>query len=177
MGIARIAFAACGLLVVDWACAAPEPALSPGISDGPLPVDGPATSRTEERRVWEHHHRMKDFESLRPAFLSRGHGVGDWQAVVQGSEGVSDGLKALVQPGDRMPVGTVLVQSHRHLEGAELGMFVMEKKARGYFPDGGDWQYTVVRSDGRIEMDGKLEACARCHAEAEVDFVFNRVDK
>jgi cytochrome c553 len=60
---------------------------------------------------------------------------------------------------------------------AELGVFVMEKKAEGYFPAGGDWEYIVVARDGRIEARGQLATCARCHAEAPVDFVFPRIPR
>jgi cytochrome c553 len=112
-----------------------------------------------------------------PSFRSRGHGTGDWDAELRGNPGSGATLDGLVR-GARMPVGTLLVQRHqqRQVE-AELGVFVMEKKAEGYFPAGGDWEYIVVARDGRIEARGQLATCARCHAEAPVDFVFPRIPR
>ena len=112
---------------------------------------------------------------LLPEFRSRGHGTGDWSAELRGSKGAGKALDELVH-GDSMPAGTLLVQTHQQLpSGAELGTFAMEKRGKGYFPEGGDWEYFVVGRDGYVEARGKLEPCARCHAEARIDFVFPRM--
>ncbi len=121
---------------------------------------------------WEKHDAIGDLEVLLPDFPSRGHGTGSWDATLLGSEGAGEALDALV-PGRALPVGTLFVQKHRQRHvGEEIGYFVMEKQRKGYFPAGGDWEYAVVRRDGRVEHRGKLEPCARCHAEAAVGFVF-----
>lgn len=159
-----------------WASCAPrEPSFVPGVSDAPT-TGGPtsASSASAQPQRWEHLNRVDKLEVLTPSFPSRGHGTGDWDAELRGNVGSGAALDALVR-GAQMPVGTLLVQRHqqRQVE-AELGSFVMEKRAAGYFPAGGDWEYLVVARDGRIEARGKLATCARCHAEAPVDFVFPR---
>jgi hypothetical protein len=82
-------------------------------------------------------------------------------------------MAALIGPSNRLPVGSVLVQRHTQRQGGvDFGLFAMQKREAGYFPAGGDWEFVVVGRDGRVEARGKLESCARCHAEAPVDFVF-----
>ncbi len=168
-------FVGVGVMVGLCACSPGEPKFSPGTSDGPLPVNGPSSRADEEAKRWEHFERVHELEILVGTFRSRGHGTGTWDGELRGSLGASEALRGLVGRTDRMPKGTVLVQSHRQHGGNEVGMFVMEKRQEGYFPGGGDWEYAVIGRDGRIEARGKLESCARCHAEAEVDFVFARV--
>jgi hypothetical protein len=72
-------------------------------------------------------------------------------------------------------VGSLLVESHvqRH-SGASLGMFAMRKREPGFFTAGGDWEYLAIERDGLIVASGKLDACARCHADAAAGFVFPR---
>jgi hypothetical protein len=50
--------------------------------------------------------------------------------------------------------------------------FAMVKRSAGYDPAGGDWEYLVVDSTGRIEQRGRLPLCARCHADAPHDHLF-----
>lgn len=168
------------ILLVGWmtvglgACAPQDPNFSPGSSDGPLPVDGPTSRVADEAKRWEHFERVNELDVL-GTFRSRGHGTGMWDGELRGGPGVLEALRGLVGRGDQMPKGMLMVQSHRRHGGDEVGMFVMEKREEGYFPEGGDWEYAVVGREGRIEARGQLESCARCHAEAEVDFVFFRV--
>lgn len=53
--------------------------------------------------------------------------------------------------------------------------YVMERGAPGSYPEGGDWAYGVLAADGSVQAFGKLPLCARCHAEAPFDHVFERV--
>jgi hypothetical protein len=140
-----------------------------------LPVEVRSPRADEAAKRWEHFERVHELDVLLGTFRSRGHGTGTWDGELRSSPGASEALRGLVGLGDRMPKGTLLVQSHRQPGGSEVGMFVMEKREEGYFPGGGDWDYAVVGRGGRLEARGKLESCARCHAEAEVDFVFARV--
>lgn len=179
-GRARLARACmlflCTALLAAGSCTPRDPSFMPGASEGPRPVGGSkpdAGAKLPAR--WEPFDRVDQLEVLSPGFRSRGHGTGDWDAELRGSPGAGEKLDSLV-PGSVMPVGTLLVQRHQQQQtAAPLGAFVMEKKPSGYFPEGGDWEYLVVGRDGRIEARGKLEACARCHAEAAADFVFPRV--
>ena len=48
----------------------------------------------------------------------------------------------------------------------------MVKRAPGFYPEGGDWEYLIVDPNGSIERRGKLPLCARCHAESPHNFIF-----
>ncbi len=159
-------------------CAPKDGSFVPGRSDGPLAVEGPAsTSASVGRQRWEHFERVKGMEVLSVMSASQGHGTGAWTGEIRGSEGVGLQLDALVV-GQTMKRGTVLVEGHTQVErGTQLGLFAMEKREDGYFLEGGNWEYVVVGREGMVEARGRLEMCARCHAEAPVDFVFPRTGK
>jgi hypothetical protein len=135
-------------------------------------VEGRDGSGPTKAEIWEHFGRVGDLEVL-GSFPSRGHGTGRWEAELRGSQGTGAAMAALIGPTNRMPVGSVLVERHTQRQGGvDFGLFAMQKREAGYFPAGGDWEFVVVGRDGRVEARGKLESCARCHAEAPVDFVF-----
>jgi hypothetical protein len=74
------------------------------------------------------------------------------------------------------PVGTVLVKekfADKRCETPEMAT-VMIKRARGYNPAGGDWEYAVVNDLGEMIMEcGRLSKCQGCHvARKGQDFVF-----
>lgn len=98
------------------------------------------------------------------------HPSGDFTATIH----VNDAAKAY---GDKsrepMGPGAVVVASLRAEQGADVtSYYVMERKAPGYFPEGGDWAYFVVDPAGKVEAGGKLKLCARCHAEAPREHLF-----
>jgi hypothetical protein len=67
----------------------------------------------------------------------------------------------------------VLVASLHSSDGAPaLTHYLMRKREPGYFPEGGDWEYAVVSPEGRVLAEGRLGLCARCHAEATREHVF-----
>ena len=70
-------------------------------------------------------------------------------------------------------VGATLVERLFEPPGTEPTLyFVMTKHAPGYDAERGDWEYAVVARDGAVEERGKLDLCARCHAEAPHDHLF-----
>jgi hypothetical protein len=80
------------------------------------------------------------------------------------------------------PVGAVVVKdkSARELArdgvannvGYEQGVGGMVKRAPGYDPEFGDWEYFYFEDIDEIDQ-GKLENCSNCHARArEKDYVF-----
>jgi hypothetical protein len=76
-------------------------------------------------------------------------------------------------PKSTLAPGATLVERLRDPGGTEpAGYFVMVKRAPGYDPDGGDWEYLVLGASGRVEERGKVPLCARCHAEAPHDHLF-----
>ena len=75
----------------------------------------------------------------------------------------------------RFPEGTLIVKEKllaRDASEPEL-LTVMLKHARGYDPEGGDWEYLVLDGRGQqVRARGKLETCRACHqAYPDTDFV------
>jgi hypothetical protein len=72
-----------------------------------------------------------------------------------------------------IPAGATLVERLLLRGTPELAAtFAMVKRAPGYDPPGGDWEYLVLDAAGRIEQRGRLPLCARCHADAPHDHLF-----
>jgi hypothetical protein len=61
------------------------------------------------------------------------------------------------------------------VDGPPHAFYVMERREPGYFPEGGDWAYLVVSPTGVLLAEGKLKLCARCHAEAPREHLFEPV--
>ncbi len=99
--------------------------------------------------------------------LRSGHPVAAVDAVI----GVDHGAAAYGKRGrGGFPPGALIVETLG--VGATAIHYVLERKEPGYFPEGGDWQYSVVDAGGATLATGKLQLCARCHAEAPRDHVF-----
>ena len=76
------------------------------------------------------------------------------------------------------PVGAIIVKekkasnSNLHPIQAHDGVGGMIKRAPGYDPDHGDWEYFYFEDPTKIES-GKIESCIQCHAGAAAnDHVF-----
>lgn len=95
----------------------------------------------------------------------------------------------LTQVKPKFPVGTVIVkeklptskEAKTHLAKwkgkppypkPEL-LTTMRKREKGYFPEGGDWEYSVMDGTGQKTLKtGKLETCVACRAPyRDTDFV------
>ncbi|MEP7123297.1 MAG: hypothetical protein ABJE95_20390 [Byssovorax sp.] len=72
-----------------------------------------------------------------------------------------------------IPAGATLVERLYPRGAADVAAtFAMVKRAPGYDPAGGDWEYLVVDGAGHLEQRGRLPLCARCHADAPHDHLF-----
>ena len=49
---------------------------------------------------------------------------------------------------------------------------MMEKRAKGFAPEHGDWRYVGRRRGGQLVKDGVVESCAGCHDDAPHDGFF-----
>jgi hypothetical protein len=106
------------------------------------------------------------------AFVSRGHFAGRWTAEIAVNE-TARATYTHFTASSRFDLGSLLVKKHASTSAATPGpTFAMIKRDPGFFPEGGDWEYVVLDADGRLEDRGKLALCARCHAEANADWVY-----
>jgi hypothetical protein len=93
---------------------------------------------------------------------------------------VNDAGKAVSAAGAGFPypVGTVIVEeTYGRLvadgKGSLTQISAMVKRAPGYDPAGGDWEFMLVKPDLTLAARGKLPTCIACHAAASGrDFVF-----
>ena len=81
----------------------------------------------------------------------------------------------LEEKAPRFPVGSLVVKEKlaaRDSSEPEL-LTAMYKRAAGYDPGGGDWEYLVLDGRGQeVRARGKLESCRACHqAYPGTDFV------
>lgn len=95
--------------------------------------------------------------------------------AVEGEVLANEAARAYPALGPRRTLGPGATLLERHFAPGTAGVvtyFAMVKRPPGYDPQGGDWEYLVVASDGRIEDRGPLPLCARCHADAPNDHLF-----
>lgn len=156
------------------ACGAPPEALV-GTSDRPSGGASPRSTRDggtiDGLPSIPADYRSK-FTKVNPArFVSTGHATGRWDVDVWANDPAQ---KALAARSRDVPVGAVVVQEHFEKSGAggPGPIMVMEKRAKGYAPEHGDWRYTVVGAGGQLVKDGPVESCAGCHDDSPMDGLF-----
>ncbi|HET7228792.1 MAG TPA: cytochrome P460 family protein [Longimicrobium sp.] len=94
---------------------------------------------------------------------------------------VSPNAAAAYREGRPLPAGAVVVKE-KYDDDAARGPLraygVMIKRAPGYDPGGGDWEYGFVSLDSTATVTrGRLAGCAGCHASARrTDYLFRRHD-
>lgn len=118
--------------------------------------------------------RFREIEWLTPVSrVLSSHPVGTYNATTLVDEKAAAYGKRGRAP---MPTGALVVQAlSRDIQGPPELYYVMERREAGYFPEGGDWAYSVVSPQGTVKAGGKLPLCARCHAEAVREHLFERV--
>ena len=76
----------------------------------------------------------------------------------------------------QFPEGSIIVKEKFHSpeDRKPLLYTIMRKRATGYNPKVGDWEFSVVGPNGtELQATGKLENCQGCHlGKSEADFVF-----
>ncbi len=103
--------------------------------------------------------------------LATAHPIGRFESVLRSSPGFAYGDPSRGLPAEGVEVSASLV----HPGTDQLAVrYVMRREAPGYFSEGGDWRYAVYDAEGKLQKQGKLGLCARCHAEAPRDFLFER---
>jgi hypothetical protein len=154
-------------------CASSSGLVAPGTSDvAPSAESRSVTAKPVDGTQWPH------LRALDPANLesrgftrmeatpvaSKGHHPPGWKGIVMVDNDAAAAYRTL-RPGVVLPEGTVLAESHTLETGAPGPIFAMAKT-------NGAWTYSVITPEGRIEEQGDLPSCARCHGESPHDAVF-----
>lgn len=115
--------------------------------------------------------RTKFTKVNKARFVSSGHASGRWDVDVWANEAA---VKALASRSRDVQIGAIVVQEHFEKSGAggTGPVMVMEKRAKGFAPEHGDWRYTVVGSSGHLVKDGVVDTCIGCHDDAPMDGLF-----
>ena len=89
----------------------------------------------------------------------------------------NDSARAALASGAKFPAGSVLVRETRATPDAATPqrLVVMFKRAPGFNPKGGDWEFLTVNGAlTKITARQKKGSCLDCHArQSERDFVFS----
>jgi hypothetical protein len=161
------------------ACGASRPEALPGVSDRPAgraiaprsrdggTIDGVSALPSDYRTTFTKVNKSR--------FVSLGHAAGRWDVDVYANEPARVALAARAR---EVPVGAIIVQEHfeKSDAGSRGPVMVMEKRAKGYAPEHGDWRWTVVGAGGQLVKDGIVESCVGCHDDAPMDGMFPILD-
>jgi hypothetical protein len=80
---------------------------------------------------------------------------------------ISKGGEAAIRAGTpEYPVGTIVIKSkYPDEERSKIELYtVMRKMPKGYWPEHGDWEFSVLDSEKKhVLARGRVESCASCH--------------
>jgi hypothetical protein len=156
-------------------CRAGEPPLvNPGVSDVRPELASARLAAPDAGSQWDRSAELPSYRAAaKSAFPSQGHFTGRWTAELLVNEPAATAYAALSK-STAMPQGAILVEKLRDQRtGAAGPLFAMEKRESGYFPGGGDWKFVVTDAAGKVQDEGQIRLCARCHAEGLADFLFD----
>lgn len=144
----------------------------PGVSDRPPVVaDRPRTPALSSAEPWAPQAQLSSFVPIDDRQLpSAGHNPPYWSGVVRVNPTLRDAYQRLAAD-TVIPQGSIAIEAH-HDSAATQSLYAMEKRAPGFDPGGGDWDYIVLSPTGQVESRGPLPFCSRCHAEAPHDHLF-----
>ena len=175
--------AACALFLCSWfaGCNAPGDVPQPTRAAGEQPDASEIATTYRSLRAMTQEPVLVD-PAL--AMLCRGLTTADIQRAREASGPhaltavrihMSDAaMEAFGRPGTKYPVGSVIVkEKSAHPQGpGHDGVGGMIKRAPGYDPAHGDWEYFYFEDPAAIES-GRIASCIACHRGAAArDFVF-----
>jgi hypothetical protein len=85
---------------------------------------------------------------------------------------INKAAKSAIDAGKVTGAGAILVKENYSPEKKLAAVTVMYKVA-GYNPDANDWFWAKYAADGKVQKEGKVEGCIKCHGAKKVnDYVF-----
>jgi hypothetical protein len=67
-----------------------------------------------------------------------------------------------------LPDGAIIVKENYSAD-KKLGALTVMYKVKGYNPQAGDWFWVKYLPDGKVAVEGKVDACINCHASAKAN--------
>jgi hypothetical protein len=81
-------------------------------------------------------------------------------------------LRGIGSKRGAMPDGAIITKENYSPEKKLIAITVMFK-VKGYNPEAGNWFWVKYTPDGKVEAEGKVEGCIKCHAQKRAnDFLF-----
>lgn len=81
-------------------------------------------------------------------------------------------LKAITGKRGKFPDGAIIAQDN-YSKNKKLKFISVMYKVKGYNTQDGDWFWAQYKPDGRIESEGKVDECIKCHAaQKSNDYVY-----
>jgi len=68
----------------------------------------------------------------------------------------------------QLPDGSIIVKENYSAD-KKLGALTVMYKVKGYNPAAADWFWAKYLPDGKIAVEGKVDACIGCHASAKAN--------
>ena len=99
-------------------------------------------------------------------FLSKPHGR---SMIVDYVNGLADRVFVTGKPDYAAGAAICKVGTKK---GKTFRIWFMEKRARGYDSENGDWFYATLSPTGKVMDAGRVESCINCHASAQNDYVY-----
>jgi hypothetical protein len=115
------------------------------------------------------------FTKMNRAKLVSRHATERFEADIYANELA---VKALATRSREVPVGAIVVEEHHERQGDKRPgpVYLMEKKAKGFAPEHGDWRWVMIGSAGQLVGDGVVDQCAGCHDDSPMDGLFPIVE-
>jgi hypothetical protein len=81
-------------------------------------------------------------------------------------------LKSINAKKGKFSDGAIIFQDNFSKE-KKLKFILVMYEVKGYNPQGGDWFWAQYKPDGRVEVEGKVDECIKCHvAQKRNDYVY-----
>ncbi len=81
-------------------------------------------------------------------------------------------LKSISAKKGKFADGSMIAQEN-YSKDKKLKFIAVMYKVKGYNPQSGDWFWAQYKPDGRIEAEGKIDECIKCHvAQKGNDYVY-----
>jgi len=75
---------------------------------------------------------------------------------------------AIKEKKGMLPDGAIVVKENYSAD-KKLGALTVMYKVKGYNPQAGDWFWVKYLPDGKVAVEGKVDACINCHASAKAN--------